>query len=525
VALGATGLLLFLHLRLLVKAGPLWRDEVNSLVVATQPTLAALWARLDTESFPWLHFALLRAWCAAGLGSDPGLRCFGLLFGLLILAALWLNRRLLGPSPPLVSLCLFALSPVAIRWGDSVRGYGLAVTTALLAFALLFRAVSRPRPLEIGLATLAGVASVQALYQNAVLLFAMGLAGATVSWTRGRRREALIPLGIGAVAALSLLPYAGVIARSHATTVVSVEPISLGSLLGVVSRALGTDPGLQGPVRAMPVVWAGLLAVAVVVGTLRLRARAPRVSRRRRGLALYALLTLVVALPLYLAMLLQVGFRTQPWYYLTLMGVTVSGIESILDVRTAGLRLLRLCGAGALIGLVAPGVHEYLGLRQTNVDWVVRALGSPSAEDLVVVVPWYYGVSFNRYYRGAAPWTMLPPLEDRSLHRPDLVKAMLAREDPAEPVFERVRAVLAGGHRLFLVGSFAGRVAEAPPRLPPAPTSPSGWWQGAYSASWSAQLQFELQHHARSARGLDVSGGQVVIPYEMPGAWVVEGWR
>jgi hypothetical protein len=75
-------LVLFLHARLLGKAGPLWRDEVNTLVVATQPTLGELWARLDTESFPLLLFALLRAWCAAGLGQcDPGLRAFGLLFG------------------------------------------------------------------------------------------------------------------------------------------------------------------------------------------------------------------------------------------------------------------------------------------------------------------------------------------------------------------------------------------------------------------------------------------------------------
>jgi hypothetical protein len=526
LALAFSVFVLFLHARLLLEAGPLWRDEVNTLVVATQPSLGQLWARLDTESFPLLPFALLRAWSASGLGSsDAGLRAFGLMFGVAILGALWLNRRLLGPSAPLLPLALFALSPVTIRWGDSVRGYGLATLTALLAFALLFRALRRPRPREVGLAVLAAVASVQALYQNAVLLFAMGVAGAALCWLRGRRRRALLSLGIGAVAALSLLPYAGVIARSRETTVVSVEPISLGSLLGVASRALGTDPGLLGPVRVLPAVWAGLVVAAVVVGVLRLRPGLWRASRRRRDLALYALLTLLVAVPLYFAMLLRVGFRTQPWYYLTLMAVTISCVDAILDVRWAGLRLARLCAAGALVGLVSPGVHEYLGLRQTNMDWVVAALGAPSEGDLVVVTPWYYGVSFNRYYRGAAPWTMLPPLEDRSLHRPDLLKRLLAQEDPVAPVLERVREVLASGHRLFLVGSLGGRVTEPPPRLPPAPGTPTGWWQGTYGANWSARLQFELQGHARSARGLDVSGSQRVIPYEIASAWVVEGWR
>jgi len=527
LALLATLWILLLHLRLLSRAGPLWRDEVNTLVVATQPTLGELWARLDAESFPMLPFVLVRAWCAVGLGSgDPGLRALGLLAGAFILAALWLNRRLLGPSVPLFSLAFFAVNPVVLRWGDSVRGYGLAALTILLAFSLLFRALRRPRPLDVGLAVLAAAASAQALYQNGVLLLAMGVAGAVVSWARGRRRCALLSLGIGAVAALSLLPYAGVIARSRESTVVSVEPITLGSLLAVVSRALGTDPGLAGPIRAMPALWAVLLIAAVVVAALRLRpGSAWGGSRRRRDLVLYGLLTMLIALPLHFAMLLRVGFRTQPWYYIALMGVTVSCAESILETPSAGLRLARLCGVGALMGLVSPGIYEYLGLRQTNMDWVARALGSPSKEDLVVVTPWYYGVSFNRYYHGAAPWTTIPPLEDKSLHRPDLVKRSLAAEDPVGPVFERVQATLASGNRVFLVGSLGGPVTERPPRLPPAPGAPTGWWQGTYGANWSGQLQFDLQNHAKSARALEIARSQPVIPYEIGAAWVVEGWR
>ena len=527
MALLASAFILVLHVRLWSQAGPLWRDEINTLVVATQPTLRELWARLDGESFPILPFVLLRAWCGAGLGSsDAGLRAFGLLVGVAILAVLWLNRRLLGPSPPLLSLALFGLSPVVLRWGDSVRGYGLAALTILLTFGLLFRALGRRRPADVGLAAVAAVASVQALYQNGVLLLAMGVAGAAVAWRRGRRRAALLSLGIGAVAALSLLPYAGVVARSREHTAVSVEPITLGSLLSVVSRALGTDPGLQGPVRAMPFVWAAVLVAAVVAAALRLRAGgAWPASRRRRDLALYGLVTLSIALPLYFTLLLRVGFRTQPWYYVALMALAVCCAESMLEAPSTGFRLARLCGVGALVGLAAPGVHEYLGSRQTNMDWVVASLGSPSREDLVVVTPWYYGVSFNRYYHGAAPWATLPPLEDKSLHRPDLVKRQLAAEDPVGPLFERVRATLESGHRVFVVGSLGSRVMERPPRLPPAPGVPTGWWQGTYGANWSAQLQFDLQSHARSAQALDAAGSQAVIPYEIAAAWVVEGWR
>src|SRR6185295_17447396 len=132
------------------------------------------------------------------------------------------------------------------------------------------------------------------------------------------------------------------------------------------------------------------------------------------------LVTLAIALPLYFALLLHVGFRTQPWYYVALMAVAVGCAEAMLESPATGFRLARLGGVAAIALLLAPGVYEYLGLRQTNMDQVVAALGSPSPADLVVVTPWYYGVSFNRYYRGPAPWSTLPPLEDKSLHRPDL---------------------------------------------------------------------------------------------------------
>ena len=62
LALAATLVALALHVRLFLSAGPLWRDEINTVVVATQPTLAGVWDRLEGESFPLLPYALLRLW-------------------------------------------------------------------------------------------------------------------------------------------------------------------------------------------------------------------------------------------------------------------------------------------------------------------------------------------------------------------------------------------------------------------------------------------------------------------------------
>ena len=60
--------------------------------------------------------------------------------------------------------------------------------------------------------------------------------------------------------------------------------------------------------------------------------------------------------------------------------------------------------------------------------------------DLVIVHPWYYGLTFAYYYRGTAPWTTLPPLADYRFHRYDLLKAELQRTNAIEPVFERLQS-------------------------------------------------------------------------------------
>src|SRR5204862_5842020 len=49
-----------LHLRLLRHAGPLWRDEISSLNLATATNFSEFWRRILPDNFPALFFILLR---------------------------------------------------------------------------------------------------------------------------------------------------------------------------------------------------------------------------------------------------------------------------------------------------------------------------------------------------------------------------------------------------------------------------------------------------------------------------------
>jgi hypothetical protein len=140
VALGSTFLIIYLHAVFGTHAGALWRDEVNSLEIATMHGLSEMWSNLCFGSFPALFFVILRV--VAGVPatvSDATLRVFGISVGLLILGMIWLNARWLRLGFPLLSLALIGLNPMVIRYGDSIRAYGLGIALMLLVLGAMWR--------------------------------------------------------------------------------------------------------------------------------------------------------------------------------------------------------------------------------------------------------------------------------------------------------------------------------------------------------------------------------------------------
>src|SRR5262249_22182235 len=126
--------------------------------------------------------------------------------------------------------------------------------------------------------------------------------------------------------------------------------------------------------------------------------------------------------------------------------------------------------------------------RQTNVDLIAASLsGEVAPNDYIIVHPWHCGVTFQRYYKAAAPWTTLPVLEDHVLQRYDLLKPKMQTKDPIAPVIDRIASTLQSGNRVWLVGPIP--YAEGPvPEIHPAPHNPWGWSDPLYSFYWAVQV-------------------------------------
>ena len=97
--------LIILHFTVFTHAGGLWRDEINSLNIATLTSPVDIWGKMQFDSFPILWFLILHAWGYLGFGeTDITLRALGLIVGLGSLCTLWLVGRNLSMRLPFISL-------------------------------------------------------------------------------------------------------------------------------------------------------------------------------------------------------------------------------------------------------------------------------------------------------------------------------------------------------------------------------------------------------------------------------------
>ncbi len=510
----------WLHFCFLAHAGGLWRDEVAVASISELPTLGQVWQALPHDHCPIVFPVLVRLWAAAGLGAtDMALRVLGLGCGLLLLASFWVASRTLDKGLPLLSLALAGLNFTVIRYGDSIRAYGLATACILLTVSLMWRFMEVPC-LRRGLpAGLIAVLSVQVLYQNALFLLAICLAGAAVCVRRRQRGAALCILGIGLAAAVSLLPYINPIHHAQSWWIVSQFGIHWNDFRTRIHEATGI----------WVVLWFFLVILAALFGIgCGLRSTPQNGTPVQRDLFLFASLALVLGLASFGFFIKWAGLPTHRWYYIPALGFAVCCCDTILPRihRAARMGVMIIAASVALIAF--PMANSALQWRQTNGDLVAAQVSQNAApRDLIVVHPWYNALTFARYYRGTAPWTTLPPLQDYRFYRYDLLKSKLQTTNAIASVLEETEATLQSGHRVWFVGQLPGPRPDGspPPDLPPAPNGPSGWADAPYTITWGGQFRYFLIQHITNAMTLVDPTANRVNPLENMALIAARGWR
>jgi hypothetical protein len=223
----------------------------------------------------------------------------------------------------------------------------------------------------------------------------------------------------------------------------------------------------------------------------------------------------------------EVSRPFRPWYYTGLVTLIAASAETaiIASVRTPLVRGTIIAFSFMVLAFGISPAWASLESAQTNLDVIAAQIGKTSSRsDLVVVSPWFLSIAFDRYFRGQAPVTTVPAVEQRQVHRYDLVKAIMMSPAPLSGIETDIENTLKAGHRVWIVCNFQPpRQIVEPPPLPVPPLADSGWNVAPYQLSWSLHVYALLQQHAGILRSLPVlqPGGEFENGY----LFVAEGWR
>jgi hypothetical protein len=503
--------LVFLHARLLLHAGPLWRDEINSLYVATTQSLHEFETALVFNPFPVLFAAVLRLWVALGFGgSDFALRVFGFAIGISLIGAIWLSCRWIDRrwSAPLWPLAMFAARAMTISDGDSLRPYGLGMICVVLTFGLIWKLTFETNRIgTVVLAAIVALLSVQSLYLNAFVVLGICLAGIVISIKRRGFQGAAVIFSIGIVAVISLLPYVGVINSAR----------ELWPLQREEHGVLDAPHSHTWPIFAA----CGFALVVVTWATRRFR---QSLGQLGDGI-LFAFLAVAVAAITTFAFLWTSGVPGAR-HLLSMMAVASISVHVLSGLlqKNIGLRFLNLLAFLAVVTMVIPVAYRWSGLRRTDCDLAALAVAERSDKnDFAIVMRFTHAITFARYYQGAAIWKSVPDIRDHRQHRWDLARDAMMHPDSIREILLRIESTLKSGQKVFLVGRFPRAESALPAALPPAPQS--GWRLFVYQNNWDKQIAYLLRSHALETDRVAFSQEQSIDPREHEEVFVFSGWR
>jgi len=500
-------------------AGPLWRDEVNTISLAQMPSLKELWDNMPFESFPPLWPLILRGFCFLGMANtDAGIRVVGLYVGIFFLVSLWLCSRWMGGRAPTLSVALLGSLPMFIFIMGASRAYGLASGLLVLSFGMIWRMVEFPSRSRVLWTGFVCILFAHCVYYDVVFLGAMLSGAALVVIRRGQWKILGALVGIGAIAGASMAMYLPIIHRGSAYVPMNQDStFSLLTLWLKVRDAVTTmRSSAYPPIYNGPEVWLWvmLLLVGVIVALLLQWKRkrqahvmepAAAIAIRRSDLALFCGVSMLLGIVGYTAFLMKLQYPTQAWYYIGILSLCAVSLDGLLGANWPALRPWGLLRIGFMIVIMtwcSRSAWEEAHTRRTNVDLIAAILNQKAgAQDLIVIQGPWQAITFDRYYTGQAHWMTVPPITSHKVHRSDLVLEQMNNHDPMAPVLRAITETLSGSNSVWIVGSMT---RTRPEQLMPQLGLPDGRW-GRHLEYWSAQVTEHLRKHALQEQFLEMT--------------------
>ena len=497
-------------------AGALWRDQCGTAQLALMP-LGELLQKFDHQTLPPLLPLLYRLHLKLFGTANPSVQAFRFTAVVGLVVAAFISARMNGKQAPLLLLALLGLNSVLLYWGGyALIAISIAVVLTLAAGLLLQPSSAR----AVGLA-IAALISVQLLINNLLLVTVLTVAAIVACLVRASYKWALVFASILIVCVLSDLVYLSIYAGADWRILLKV-PMTFGGLWPAIRSAFGKPRSL------MLCLWYFVFAATLIAALWRLIIAWRRDDAPRCRLSIFAILIVLLVPTAYCISFVLSGVVAESRHFLPMVAILAANFDVVIAhlANHSWIRLGRIALTVTALLVMPFASWQTLTKRQTNIDIVAHRLEQEAGpNDLIIVNPWSFGISFNWYYHGVARWLTLPNISDHRIHRYDLIKEKMMSSSPLEDVKRETIAALRRGNRVWVVGSL---YRQDPPGIPlfpfPAPDPEFGWQHMIYRDAWTRQLRDFVARRATKVTCLMKPLPHVSTLENVP-LWVVEGER
>ncbi len=320
LAVFLTAAALFLLVIRATHAGALWRDECGTVQLAMMPKVSDIMDYFDHQTFPPLLPLIVRGYIHLFGDSDVALRGFGLAAGITYVGATWWAARVAGQGVPLMAIALFGLSPLFLRWGTTVGGYGFGAVLIVIAFAATVKLLQKRTPLLTLLVLLAALVSQQFVISNLILVLTIVLSALVIALGHRKSKTAGILALIAVCATLLGTIYLRIFANDE-WRILFQQASHARDLWGEFTQAYG---------QGWLITWiarAGFLIISVTGAWVSFRKPG---DDNRVVILRFALLVMLLSPLAYFGALLIVGYRTHWWHYLLLLALLPVLMDTIV---------------------------------------------------------------------------------------------------------------------------------------------------------------------------------------------------
>jgi hypothetical protein len=509
LALGITCLLVVLDIVFLFHSGGFWSDEVNTIKISTSPTLAGLFSQLKYDRFPLLSFLFVRLWTDIFGTGTVAIRSFGLMIGLAMIGAIWLAAWKLYRKPPVFSLALVCLSGAAVPWLESIRAHGLGAVLILLSFVYIGMVIESPTKLNIFLAALFCIGSVQTLFQNAFLVLPVCAAAMVICLGRDQRKRALVILGIGGASALSLIPYIPMLLYVHSWNSILEVPFTFNY-----------EAFLASSITSTAALWIFVATCTCFMLCWKKERLDPSSTEwytvAAAGASIVSLCSFMFFLKDY----------SMPWYFLGLAAITAISVEMMLYSICAKWEVVYVLGILIELFVILISFHAtyaIMSARVADYDLIEQYVAQHAAKNDLALMSIWDGIPYEYYYaNNPAPFATLPNISDHSIHRYDLVQEKMKEGINMGATDESIERTLENGNSIWFVGDFPS-FADA--TLSQDFLKGTSIYSGSFTAAYDVLTAQFLKEHCLQSEQVPEGGFPMISSDGATSLWKITGWK